>query len=144
MVGQDLSGLRVLDAFGGSGLLGLEAWSRGAHVVVVERRADVARALRGSGERVGADWEVVVGDVLGVAPRLGRFDGVLADPPYALEAAPILDVLGPVATSWLVYEADAKAVARPRAGALTLDRVRTFGGTALWLYRGGDDDHGPG
>ncbi|MCE7957512.1 MAG: 16S rRNA (guanine(966)-N(2))-methyltransferase RsmD, partial [Acidobacteria bacterium ACB2] len=39
MVGQDLRGWSVLDAFGGTGLLALEAVSRGAApVVVVERR----------------------------------------------------------------------------------------------------------
>ena len=35
MVGQDLEGVRVLDAFGGSGLLSFEAYSRGAIVTTV-------------------------------------------------------------------------------------------------------------
>ena len=79
MVGQDLAGTRVLDAYGGTGLLGLEAWSRGAEVVVVERDPRTASAIRANAERLGADVDVRTGDVLALLPSLGRFDGVLAD-----------------------------------------------------------------
>lgn len=140
MVGQGLAGHRVLDAFGGSGLLGLEAWSRGAEVVVVERRPATARALRDTGTALGADWTVVVGDCLVVAAAHGPYDGVLADPPYAEDPAPILAVLGPLAGAWLVYEADSAREAPVTAGPLTLDRVRSFGGTSLWVYRRGEPD----
>lgn len=143
MVGQDLDGLRVLDAFGGAGLLGLEAWSRGAEVVVTELRPATARDLRRRGEEIGADWTVHTGDCLALAPQHGPFDGVLADPPYAASPGPILEVLGPLARAWLVYEADSTATPPPTAGPLALDRVRSFGGTALWVYRRGDEDAEP-
>lgn len=46
-LGQDLSGLRTLDLFAGSGVLGVEAWSRGAAWVgFVERSAPVVKSLR--------------------------------------------------------------------------------------------------
>lgn len=138
MVGQDLEGLRVLDAFGGSGLLGLEAWSRGAQVTIVERRAHVARAIQDTAQALGADVEVVPADVLQVAPTLGPWDGILADPPYAIPPDRFLDALASAATSWLVYESDQRTVAPPHAGGLVLDRSRRFGSTILWLYRAKD------
>ena len=50
-LGQDLAGWRALDAFAGTGALGLEAASRGAaHVWLVEQDAQLAAALRGHGD----------------------------------------------------------------------------------------------
>lgn len=75
----------VLDAYAGSGILGLEAWSRGAaSVTFAEIDAAAARAL----ERRVREWgltgcRVVAGDAAG--PGLGRFDVILADPPYGGE-----------------------------------------------------------
>ncbi len=129
MVGQDLSDQRVLDAFGGSGLLGLEAWSRGAEVTVVERRSRVARQIRTTAELLGAPLEVRVGDVLQL--ELGCFDGVLADPPYAMDPALILPRLR--TRGWLVYEASRSATLPADLGGLILVRERIFGDTKVWI-----------
>ncbi len=134
MVGQDLSGQRVLDAFAGSGLLGLEAWSRGARVVQVERSRAATEAARRNAAALGADVEVVQGDVLRVAPGLGPFDGVLADPPYADDPEPLLAVLAPLAGAWLTLETDSGRPP-PEPPGLVLERHRRYGGTALCLYR---------
>lgn len=135
MVGQDLSGERVLDAFGGSGLLGLEAWSRGADVVIVEQRGKIARQIQEAAKAVGADLTVRTGDVGRWGAELGPFDGILADPPYAQDPEAWVARLGAWATSWLVFEADARHTAPRTAGALVLDREKRFGDTALWVYR---------
>lgn len=135
MVGQDLSGLRVLDAFGGTGLLGFEAWSRGAEVVIAELRAATARQIEATARHLNASVDVRSGDVAHIATSGERFHGVLADPPYAEEPGRWLPMLGPLALDWLVWEAEERRVAPPTAGALVLDRVRSFGGTALWIYR---------
>lgn len=133
MVGPDLTGLRFLDAFGGAGLVGLEAWSRGAQVVVVEKRRGVARSIERRGAEVDADWTVRSGDVLRL--DLEPFDIVFADPPYAMTTEP-LEVLAPLANHCLVLEA-AKDVEMPAAaGSLRLDRVRVYGGSKLAVYRG--------
>lgn len=142
VLGQDLSGQRVLDAFGGSGLLGLEAWSRGAEVVAVEQRRAVADVLLRSAQALGATgqgWSMVVGDVGRRVGALGTFDGVLADPPYADDPSRWLEVLGPAATRWLVYEAPAAARLPSRVGDLALDRPRPFGNTTLWIYQAEDE-----
>ncbi|MFT4625711.1 MAG: 16S rRNA (guanine966-N2)-methyltransferase [Myxococcota bacterium] len=138
IVGHDLRGVRVLDAFGGSGLLGLEAWSRGADVVVVEHHRGRAAAIRrAAGVLTGDDnarFRVEVGDVTRAGGERGVFDGVLADPPYADAPAPILASLGPVATQWLMLEQPSDRVLPPSAGALEHSRSRRYGGTTLHLY----------
>lgn len=139
LIGQDLSGQRVLDAFGGSGLLGLEAWSRGARVVIVERQRRAVRTIQANVDALGAsgDVEVLAGDVLTLAGGLGAFDGVLADPPYALERQPIVDALVPCATDWLLLEGDLSGPAPVGAGSLVMARERCYGGTRLWVFREG-------
>lgn len=134
IVGQDLSGQRVLDAFGGSGLLAAEAWSRGAEVVCVERDPKHAAAIRANLARVGADVQVTTGDVLQVCGQLGEFHGVLADPPYADPVGPVLQRLAGLSPCWLVLESAARTVVPARVGHLVRDRERAFGDTALSIF----------
>jgi 16S rRNA G966 N2-methylase RsmD len=129
IVGQDLAGMRILDAFGGTGLLGLEAWSRGAAVVIVERDPRTAREIRANADALGATVDVRVGDVLLTAAQLGRFDGILVDPPYRDDPGPIVQRLASLADHWLVLETDERTEAPP-VDALALDPRRGYGGTA--------------
>jgi 16S rRNA (guanine966-N2)-methyltransferase len=93
----DLDGARVLDLYAGSGALGLEALSRGAvEAVFVESGPRVLPVLRANLAAVGLTGaRVVAGSVptvvAGRAPA--AFDLVLADPPYAVAVAEVLDVL---------------------------------------------------
>lgn len=134
LVGHDLAGERVLDAFGGTGLLGLEAWSRGAEVVVVERDPAVAARIRRNAEGLGAGLDVRVGDVVALAPGLGRFHVVLADPPYRMAPGPLVEALAGCVGRVIVVETEAGTEVPDVAG-LVLDRRRTYGGTALAVYR---------
>lgn len=133
IVGQDLGGATVLDAFGGAGLVGLEAWSRGAEVTVFERDRRALAAIRRHGEALEAEWTVRRGDVL--KAELPVFDGVFADPPYGTDPAEVIGVLGPKAGRWLVFEAPAGIEVPEQAGELELNRVREYGDTALFVYR---------
>ena len=88
-LGQDLSGLSCLDLFAGSGALGFEAASRGAaRVVMVERSAGVAAALRSNARLLGAAErvEIVQADAVKFASSRAagapRFDVLFLDPPY--------------------------------------------------------------
>ena len=135
MVGQDQHGRTILDAFGGAGLVGLEAWSRGARVTVFERDRRAWQAIVRRGEQVGAEWIVRQGDVLAQAPRLTPFDGVFADPPYGTDPAAVIAALAPLAGEWLVLETDTGVEVPAEAGALPLDRVRRYGRTQLVVYR---------
>ena len=110
-----LGGARVLDLFAGSGALGLEAVSRGAaQATLVERDAALARQLRESVARLGAQGqvEVVQGDALHwlAQPPSGLADIAFIDPPFAdglWEA--VLAGLGPhlAADAWLYLESPA-------------------------------------
>ena len=74
-----LPGARVLDAYAGTGALGLEAVSRGAdHAVLVERDPRAAKSLRDTVRRLDPDGrvEVVADDVL-------RWLARAEDPPFA-------------------------------------------------------------
>jgi 16S rRNA (guanine966-N2)-methyltransferase len=87
MMQTALPDARVLDLFAGSGGLGLEALSRGArHATFVERSGAVLRTLRANVKKLGAEVEtsIVKGDALEFveAAEPGRYDIVLADPPY--------------------------------------------------------------
>ena len=89
-LGQSLAGLQVLDLYAGTGVLGLEAASRGAaRVVLVEQQPRCAAAITAAAQRLGATQvEVLCADALQAArqqvARGARFDVVFIDPPYAL------------------------------------------------------------
>jgi 16S rRNA (guanine966-N2)-methyltransferase len=92
ILGQELSGARVLDLFAGSGALGLEALSRGAaSVSFVELNPASLRALDRNIAALGVEEAVTVhrADALRFVERLpsGAFDLVLADPPYSTDQA---------------------------------------------------------
>ena len=88
----DLDEVRVLDAFGGSGALGLEMLSRGARsLTTFEIDRNAARLITKNIESLCRDrarWRVVTGDMLASASRGrvpgGPFDLVLLDRPMLL------------------------------------------------------------
>ena len=85
-LGQDLAGWRCLDAFAGTGALGLEAASRGAEaVLLVESDAALAAQLESLRQRLQAEAvRVQRGDGLSVLQQAvpGSLDLVLIDPPF--------------------------------------------------------------
>ncbi|MGW3966221.1 16S rRNA (guanine(966)-N(2))-methyltransferase RsmD [Amycolatopsis sp. NPDC005003] len=101
----ELDGARVLDLYAGSGALGLEALSRGAaDALFVESDRRAVDVLRGNVAAVGLGGTVRAGQVEAVvaAPAPAAFDLVLADPPYAVDAAALGSVLASLAAGgWL-------------------------------------------
>jgi 16S rRNA (guanine(966)-N(2))-methyltransferase RsmD len=85
-LGQDLSGWRCVDAFAGTGALGLEAASRGAvQVLALENDAELAKLLLQQAERLKATMvQVQRADAVAAMQRLGAaaFDLVFLDPPF--------------------------------------------------------------
>ena len=83
----DLPGAKVLDLFGGTGQLGIEALSRGAkHAVFVDSREDACRLIKENLKRtkLESDATVVRSDYLQYLNRCkDKFDIVILDPPYA-------------------------------------------------------------
>ena len=84
MISKYLPGAVVLDAYAGSGALGIEAMSRGANrAVFVDKSADAVRTIEKNLDVLGIQesCEVKKSSIL-EADNLGSFDVVLADPPY--------------------------------------------------------------
>lgn len=98
-----LAEARVLDAFAGTGALGLEALSRGAaRVTFMESQAAALAALRANLEALGEGEkaEVLAVDVLRPPPAPAPCGIVLMDPPYNQGlAAPALAALA--AAGWI-------------------------------------------
>jgi len=144
-----LEGACVLDAFAGSGALGLEALSRGAaHVTFLERSTPALEALRANIAKF--QWQdrtrVLEGDALKhwlkpAPPAPAPFDLVLLDPPYgqglcdrALEQiAARPNWLAPDA--WVVAQADKHDALSERYGMLHRFRETLYSRTRVAFYR---------
>ena len=80
----DLEGKSFLDMFAGSGIMGLEALSRGFEsVLVLEKSVKVAKVLKENYENIKIKPNLIIGDSLKLLPKLSeRFDVIYIDPPY--------------------------------------------------------------
>jgi len=144
ILGSDVVGARVLDAYAGSGALGFEALSRGAaEIVFVEAEPAAARAVRASAEELGvsAACTVLEGRLERLAAVLnarGPFRLVLADPPYddLMEVSRLLSLAAGVvdAGGTAVLERDSGVEAASGAG-LRLERSARYGRARLDFYR---------
>ncbi|MEE1941874.1 16S rRNA (guanine(966)-N(2))-methyltransferase RsmD [Streptomyces sp. TRM 70361] len=142
-----LLGLRVLDLYGGSGAVGLEALSRGAgHVLLVESDARAVRTIRqnvrglglpGAEVRAGRAEQVVRGPVPG-AP----YDAVFLDPPYAVGDGELREILLTLRLrGWLTADALVTVERGTRGGEFRWPagyeglRSRRYGEGTLWYGR---------
>lgn len=133
MVGQDLSGWTVLDLCGGTGIVALEALSRGAvGAVVVERDPRACAHIRENAHQLGAALHLIRGDARRV--HLDPADLVYADPPYRERIEDWLALAAPLTRRVLVAEARRRGD-WPQVPGLTLDRVRAQGEGTLAVYR---------
>ncbi len=82
MIAEYLPGAKVLDAYAGSGALGIEALSRGAlEVEFIEKNLQAAKVIRGNLRALDLDAKVTVADVVSFTTDK-KFDVILVDPPY--------------------------------------------------------------
>ncbi|MBF0391874.1 MAG: 16S rRNA (guanine(966)-N(2))-methyltransferase RsmD [Alphaproteobacteria bacterium] len=81
----DFDGIRVLDAFAGSGALGFEALSRGAaHATFLETNPACLAVLRDNARALGEEGRVTIlrADATKPPPAPSPCDLALLDPPY--------------------------------------------------------------
>ncbi len=80
----DFEGKSFLDMYAGSGIMGLEALSRGfSKVVAIEKNPKVASVIRSNFVKYEDSPELLVGDSLKTVPKLSeKYDVVYIDPPY--------------------------------------------------------------
>jgi len=142
--GSGLDGAKVLDAFAGTGALGLEALSRGAERALFfepdkDTRHNLADNLRAL--NTGDQAAILPRDAThpGPMPAQGPFDLVFADAPYgsglgtiALEAFATENWL--MADALTVLEVEAKEAMEAPEG-FTKNDDRTYGRTRLIIFR---------
>ena len=80
----DFEGKSFFDVFGGSGIMGLEALSRGfSRVKVFEKNPKVAQILKKNYQTVGLKPDLTIGDSTKLILKTDEiFDVVYIDPPY--------------------------------------------------------------
>lgn len=79
----DVPGRKVLDLFGGTGQLGIEAKSRGAaQVDIVDAAKDSLKLIKENVATVGLDIRVYQADALSYLRSCGKYDLIFIDPPY--------------------------------------------------------------
>jgi 16S rRNA (guanine966-N2)-methyltransferase len=154
---ESLRGLAFADLFAGSGAVGLEAASRGAEAVLL-----VESSARTAGVSARNIAELGLGDAVTLrserVERLVRsrptrtYDVVFLDPPYALPADELAEVVAAVVGSgWLAHDGLLVVERSRRAADLSwppgfeLDRRRDYGETTLLFGRESDPaDSGDG
>lgn len=140
-----INGARFLDLFSGSGLVGLEALSRGAgSLVCVEEDKAMARAIEASLKHLNYEAEVIQADVRRVLPVLGEdsFDIVFADPPYKSQVhagvLSLLDRYKNVRQGGLIIVEHMKGYAlADKIGCIERTSTREYGQTGLTFYKRG-------
>jgi 16S rRNA (guanine966-N2)-methyltransferase len=134
---------RVLDLFAGSGALGIEALSRGARTAAfVEKDREALQVIRNNLAKLGLEGQaqVISGTAEAAFSRVGQFDLVLVDPPYAqkvlldevLARLAAADVLAESAV--LVLEQPAEGQAPEKIGPLTQTSTRVHGATRISMF----------
>jgi 16S rRNA (guanine(966)-N(2))-methyltransferase RsmD len=146
-----LEGLAVLDAYAGTGALGLEALSRGARAVTFVDADPRALAVVSANVRAcGVDeaCAIIRDDFLSPRARrprasrpgawaADRFDLVLLDPPYDVpDLTAVLDAAGPLTTpgGLVVLEHSRRRMSPESAARLHRTRVLEAGDSALSFY----------
>ena len=129
-LGQDLTGRSTLELYAGTGVLSLEALSRGAErAVAIDRSAALIRALAATARTFGANrLEAHAGDAQAwLARDAGRYDVVFCDPPFATDPWPWLlpACAAHLAQRGLVYAESGHALDPPRG--LTVVRADKAG-----------------
>ena len=87
IINFDVPGAKVLDLFGGTGQLGIEAMSRGAErCVFVDAREDACKLIKENLKRTKLEGTVIRSDYMEYLNRCKeQFSIIFLDPPYAEE-----------------------------------------------------------
>ena len=137
----DLSGLSFLDLYSGSGIIGIEAASRGASAVtLVEKDRRKMNILKANIGFVGTEIRIVCSPVERFLLSNGlKFDLIFADPPFSLKnKLSILETVGRKETldmngSLLIHYPSEETLPEQTAG-LSLYDTRKFGRSIVGFY----------
>jgi len=133
-----IEGARFVDAYAGTGAVGIEALSRGAaHVWLLEKNRAALEAIRENVAALGIEGRatVVAGPVLQTISSYPA-DIVFLDPPYDLEReyAAVLAELGKAPPELLVVQHSVRLTMPEEVGTMRRSRVVRQGDNALGFY----------
>ena len=140
----EIPGAKVLDLFGGTGQLGIEALSRGAtQAIFVDAREDACKLIRENLKRTKLDQQgtVIRSDYLDYLKRCRqKFNVIILDPPYA---EVFLENALKMITEIDILETDGIIIAEHPNGkelpwdfdGFTRSRDYKYGNTLITLYR---------
>jgi len=141
MVGDEVRGAMVLDAFAGSGSIGFEALSRGAEsVMFVEKDKIATKLIQQNIELLGVEESThlvrapVKSWLDGYSGEL--FDLIFADPPYHdPQFSTVLQLLGLLKPNGLMVLSYPGRGEAPTANGVVVVDNRSYGTAALAFYR---------
>jgi 16S rRNA (guanine966-N2)-methyltransferase len=151
LIGQDTTGLRILDLFAGTGCLGIEAISRGAiEALFVDNSYQSIKLIEKNLSLCGFEsvGSVLKKDLSKGFPNANqlmkeKFDLVFIDPPYKMKITPQvvteLSLGDTLSSSAIVVAETLKAdTMSDTLGKLYLDNSKTYGQTKISIYRYGE------
>lgn len=107
----DFSGLHFLDGYSGSGIMALEAYSRGFDVTLVELSPKIASFSSMNLKKIGLNKKIIISDYKKFIKNTeDRFDVIYIDPPWSNDYTEIIsDTFDKIASNGvLVIECDKK------------------------------------
>lgn len=140
-IGSEIDGARVLDAFAGSGAIGIEAVSRGAEsAVLVEKDRIAQKIIDANIATLGAADQVklVKAPVASWADtyRGEKFDIIFADPPYNdLQLSTVFSLAKLLQPNGLMVLSYIGSSEVPSANGVVVVDNRSYGTAAIAYYR---------
>jgi 16S rRNA (guanine966-N2)-methyltransferase len=142
IVGRTCVGASVLDAFAGTGAIGIEALSRGAaHVMFVDHDPRALALIRQNLDRCGVTDRYTIQRMdlarSGLPAFPTAFDLMFLDPPYEMNPTDACEALAPsLALDGVLVVEHARPTDMPEAiAALTRTRILRAGDSALSFFR---------
>ena len=127
----DYEGKTFLDLFGGSGIMGLEALSRGfSEVVVFERNTKVAQILKKNYSVLNLKPSLKIGDSLKLIETYNtNFDVIYIDPPYY--SGVYEDIFSKIQTNGIIITEHSEKL---NINNFTLIKEKNYGGKLVSFY----------
>ena len=157
-LGPKIQGANILDLFGGTGSLSLEALSRGArHAWIIEKDPDTLKVMKENIQTLdfSEHCTLFLQDVRLILKKIGKmdqkFDVIFLDPPYygkyynsCLEAISQGDLLSEAGILVLEMAKDVEEKVPSQEGSLIMIKEAAYGGTKIRYYQKvgvGNGDH---
>jgi 16S rRNA (guanine966-N2)-methyltransferase len=152
IIGEKIKGMAMLDLFAGTGVVGIEALSRGAGQVIFVDNSNYSMDITGKNLRScfrqpkARTFKLDVTSIAGIQwlrkrlPMELQFDLVFMDPPYgkslARQSLILLESSGLLARKGkIIVEEKSNQVLPESVNHLDLFDKRSYGETGIWIYQ---------